>query len=672
MMKAMKMSGMALLAALTMAGEVRFARAADTVAYFQIKGAGVPIGQMTVQLNDTAKPDSVRNFLSYVQSGSYSNTFLHRCVSNFVLQGGGYFVSDPASLSPMIGYATVTRFAAISNEFSVGPVLPNEYGTLALAKRPGDPHSATSEWFFNLADNSAEFGPANNGGYVVIGRVIEQTNYLTGNTNLLDLFANRSPGQGTVNLTVFYGTNASIFTDLPVNYVGATAPRYADLFTVEITAPNAPDGVLPTIEVAVPSGDARSILPEFTARGSAADNVGVSSVQLRLNGGAWVPALGSNSWTADVILTPGTNVMEFRSVDVRGNSSAVTRRTVVLGTDTVAGDYTGLFYETNVVAYESSGSFKLTVNANRSYTATLEIEGRNVKVKGQLNGQYRATNTFSRAESDGGDLTIIWQLHPTDPTGLVFGSVSSDTWRSPLLGYRYVYSKGEPPFRGERGDYTLSFGPTPDSSVAPGGSGYGIVRVDKSGNVNLKAYLADDSTASQKVVAGGPNGNWPLYASLYGNKGMLIGWINFTNLLNADLNGTVTWVKQEKDGGNKYYPGGFTNTISAQGAYYTYPGLARAVNWSNGIVVLSGAGLTATWTNEISINQNNGVKDESTNSFSMNLDSSSGHFSGNFKEPGTGTEVNFSGILNQKTQTGDGFHLNSDNKQSGSVFVGPR
>jgi hypothetical protein len=111
---------------------------------------------------------------------------------------------------------------------------------------------------------------------------------------------------------------------------------------------------------------------------------------------------------------------------------------------------------------------------------------------------------------------------------------------------------------------------------------------------------------------------------------------------------------------------------SVEGAVYAAPGLLRAVNFTNGIVVLSGGGLTNTWTNAISINQNNRVQTEPGGALSMNLNPSSGQFSGRFTEPGTGTDVSFNGVLNQKRSTGRGYFLNKDNKQSGTVFVGPR
>jgi hypothetical protein len=209
------------------------------------------------------------------------------------------------------------------------------------------------------------------------------------------------------------------------------------------------------------------------------------------------------------------------------------QREVVFSTDPVAGTYTGLFHERNVVAYESAGSFQMTVNSKRSYTATLNLEGVAYKLKGEFDLDFRATNSFSPPE--GGNVTVEWAVNPTNANGQVVGRVTDGTWESPLLGNRHLFSRNDAPFRMGRGRYTLSFDSMADSSVAPGGSGYGFVKVDPSGFVSLKGVLSDGTSVSQKVAAGGPGGEWPLYVSLYGHRGAIIGWLSFTNLPGADI-----------------------------------------------------------------------------------------------------------------------------------------
>jgi cyclophilin family peptidyl-prolyl cis-trans isomerase len=120
------------------------------------------LGSIDVRLYDSATPLSVANFLSYLTAGYYTNSIIHRSVPGFVIQGGGYY-------SPPVvgGITSIPESAPIPNE----PGISNLRGTLAYAKLGGDPNSATSEWFFNLEDNSENLDNQN-GGFTVFGRVV--------------------------------------------------------------------------------------------------------------------------------------------------------------------------------------------------------------------------------------------------------------------------------------------------------------------------------------------------------------------------------------------------------------------------------------------------------------------------------------------------------------------
>ncbi len=123
-----------------------------------------PVGAITLELDDADKPITVSNFLNYLNSGRYTNLFAHRLESNFVFQSGGFTLSGNQ-------IADVVKDAPIANEFTADPRFSNTYGTIAMAKIGGDPDSATSGWFINLADNV--FLDLSNGGFTVFGRVIE-------------------------------------------------------------------------------------------------------------------------------------------------------------------------------------------------------------------------------------------------------------------------------------------------------------------------------------------------------------------------------------------------------------------------------------------------------------------------------------------------------------------
>ena len=119
------------------------------------------MGDFEVNLYDNATPETVANFLNYVNNGRFTNSVFHRSVPGFVVQGGGFTYDTALPLND------IQTFPAVVNE----PVYANVRGTIAMAKLGGDPDSATSQWFFNLADNTANLD-AQNGGFTVFGEVV--------------------------------------------------------------------------------------------------------------------------------------------------------------------------------------------------------------------------------------------------------------------------------------------------------------------------------------------------------------------------------------------------------------------------------------------------------------------------------------------------------------------
>src|SRR5688500_3260769 len=98
-------------------------------------------GDITIDLDAKAAPASVENFLQYVRSGFYDNTVFHRVIDGFMIQGGGF---EPGMKQKSAG-------KPIKNEADNG--LKNDRYTLAMA-RTSDPHSASAQFFINVADNA--------------------------------------------------------------------------------------------------------------------------------------------------------------------------------------------------------------------------------------------------------------------------------------------------------------------------------------------------------------------------------------------------------------------------------------------------------------------------------------------------------------------------------------
>lgn len=117
-------------------------------------------GDFTVELYASEAPQTVENFLRYVDEGHFDGTVFHRVIPGFVIQGGG--------LTPDLEPKATRK--PIRNEADNG--LKNERGTLSMA-RTSDPHSATSQFFVNLSDNEFLDRKPGQDGYAVFGRIID-------------------------------------------------------------------------------------------------------------------------------------------------------------------------------------------------------------------------------------------------------------------------------------------------------------------------------------------------------------------------------------------------------------------------------------------------------------------------------------------------------------------
>ena len=125
-------------------------------------------GDIRIELFEKEAPETVKNFLAYVDSGFYRDTLFHRVIPGFMIQGGGMDrdFRQKATNPP------------VKNE--AANQLPNRRGTIAMA-RTNEPHSATSQFFINVADNDFlnHTSPASRGwGYAVFGKVVSGTDVI--------------------------------------------------------------------------------------------------------------------------------------------------------------------------------------------------------------------------------------------------------------------------------------------------------------------------------------------------------------------------------------------------------------------------------------------------------------------------------------------------------------
>jgi len=135
----------------------------EKIAQAPIVNIQTTLGTIVIELNAKKAPNTVANFLRYTKEGFYNNTIFHRVISGFMIQGGGFLTS----------FQQKKTHEQIGNEADNG--LKNVKGTIAMA-RTSAPHSATAQFFINVADNAFldHKKPTKRGwGYAVFGKVIK-------------------------------------------------------------------------------------------------------------------------------------------------------------------------------------------------------------------------------------------------------------------------------------------------------------------------------------------------------------------------------------------------------------------------------------------------------------------------------------------------------------------
>ena len=317
---------------------------------------------LVIQLFDHDKPATVENFLHYITSGAYSNMFFDRLVPNFVLQGGGYFVSGTKSKALAVGsisqtYASDGAFPLyVVNEFDSGPLIHNRRGTLAMAKKAGDPDSAQNAFFINLADNmpnsmnGADLDEQN-GGFTVFGRVVSDTNVLG--------FFNSLHKQGGGIFDESDYDPAPQFTDLPVNNSGFFIPVNGNLFYGDFGTNGLParDTNLPSVRITYIDTNTSDII----VHGVSTDDVAIArnfAVILSGKGTVTATMTGSTNWSADCgVLAAGGWEAQVDTQDGAGNRASFRPGSAVSNVVAVAANF-------NVPA------FPLRVNVNGSGTVT--------------------------------------------------------------------------------------------------------------------------------------------------------------------------------------------------------------------------------------------------------------------------------------------------------------
>ncbi len=444
--------------------------------------AGGGSSNVIVQLYDQEKPATVANFLRYLSPANFfgieyqnplTNMFWDKVMPGYILQGGAYDARDQTNSVPPANFAsTVTsvyssfttqpffrpRFAAqVDNEYNVGPIIPNTFGTLAAAKTPGYPDSAANAFFFNLADNSSTLDTTD-GGYTVFGRVIS-------GTNVLNYFNTLSkPIHGIYDSTM--ASSSAALPDLPVNYIGYGSPADTNLFfgAFKVLSAYTADTNPPSVSVTYPTDGASVTNADVTVLGTASDDIAVANVSCTVTGSnynGFYYAQGTTNWSAAFPkLVPGVYTNLVTAQDGTGNTSSAVTNTFIVprlpfvskingnGTSTAdafTGTNAALGSNYSVTAKPARGSMFLFwsygTNAYRNPTLAFDMtNGFDLTanfITNTVPGGLEITSPSADAGLDAGTVriqgTLAAKLVPGQVTVQVFSGTMSNAVTAPII-----------------------------------------------------------------------------------------------------------------------------------------------------------------------------------------------------------------------------------------------
>jgi hypothetical protein len=320
--------------------------------------------------------------------------------------------------------------------------------------------------------------------------------------------------------------------------------------------------------------------------------------------------------------------------------------------------YAGLFSDaTNAATPGNSGYFSASTTERGSFSARILLAGHSYPFTGVLNKSGRAAAKVLRGNSAAA-LSVNLQMSGDQ----LSGTLSDGHWVANLAANRLSFIRANPtPLAGL---YTMAIDVTRTNKSA--GSGFGTVKVDAAGGVLWNGTLADGTKVSQKSALSG-QGLWPLYASLYGGRGVAMSWMKVTN---GGLDGQLIWLKSPGTP-LKYYPSGFTNGLTAAGLSYAKPERGQSVvSWAGdkGELSLEGGGLASAINIPIELSANNRFTSPSQK-LVFSINPLTGLFKGSISASGAGKPLQFQGVLLQGENTGYGFFLGSN--RSGPVVLAP-
>ena len=327
------------------------------------------------------------------------------------------------------------------------------------------------------------------------------------------------------------------------------------------------------------------------------------------------------------------------------------------------GVYNGLFYADTGVLLESSGFITFTVGTPAdasTYSGHLTMGSQILPFSGRLaiNGSSGVGSAqITRTGKTPLTVTVAVDLAAGN---MASGHVTDGTFVSGFQAFRSAFSTAHP--SAQAGKYTMVI-PGNGAAGQPLGNGALALTITPLGAIQVSGNLADGSTVTPAGTIN-PQGQWPFYASLYGGRGAIMGWLNFAGSPGSAVDGSVAWIKSATAGG-KYYPAGFTNVANVVGS--TLSNSAPMITLSNAFILMTGGNLTTPIYQPVTISNAGVISVAGTNGFHLTLSTTSGLISGTFTDPVRRTTDIIRAVILQQQNLIRGYFLGAD--QSGALEI---
>lgn len=325
------------------------------------------------------------------------------------------------------------------------------------------------------------------------------------------------------------------------------------------------------------------------------------------------------------------------------------------------GSYSGLFHDDSASA-ASSGALSVSMGSKGFYSGRLRVGTRSRPFSGRFDPLGAASNVVNFDRQN--PMALELHMGRGEPA-MISGQLTTGDWTAGATAYRELYSAKSNPAPCA-GLYTMVL---PGAAAGSQGYSYGSVKVSEGGLVSFKGRLADGSKVACAAALSGAQ-LWPVYVSLDGGNGMLLGWLVFTSRNDSDIVGDLVWTKAA---GSKarYYPEGFTNQFTTSASLYHIPASPDSILLTPAQVsaTFSGGNLPSNFTVPLELEASGRVRNLSDTKLSMKFSLSTGLFQGRVAEPESGDSFSFGGAVLLNENMGFGLLLGSD--KTSRVVISP-